>query len=65
MQRYGVEIVKGDLETGGLRVRALPSPGHAPDGLAFLVDDTVVFTGDTLFKDAVGGGRRSTRSAAR
>jgi glyoxylase-like metal-dependent hydrolase (beta-lactamase superfamily II) len=54
--RYGVEIVKGDLETNGLRVRALPSPGHADDGLAFLVNDTVVFTGDTLFRDAVGGG---------
>jgi hydroxyacylglutathione hydrolase len=56
VRRYGVEIVKGDLETGRLRVRALPSPGHAADGLAFLVNDTAVFTGDTLFKDAVGGG---------
>jgi hydroxyacylglutathione hydrolase len=54
--RFGLEVVKGDLETGGLRVRALPSPGHAADGLAFLVNDTVVFTGDTLFRDAVGGG---------
>jgi hydroxyacylglutathione hydrolase len=54
--RFALEVVKGDLETGGLRVRALPSPGHAPDGLAFLVNDTVVFTGDTLFRDAVGGG---------
>jgi hydroxyacylglutathione hydrolase len=54
--RFGLAVVKGDLEAGGLRVRALPSPGHAPDGLAFLVNDTVVFTGDTLFRDAVGGG---------
>jgi hydroxyacylglutathione hydrolase len=56
VERFGVETVKGDLETGGLRVKALPSPGHSPDGLAFLVNDTVVLTGDTLFKDAVGGG---------
>jgi glyoxylase-like metal-dependent hydrolase (beta-lactamase superfamily II) len=54
--RFGLEIVKGDLETGGLSIRALPSAGHAPDGLAYLVDETVVFTGDTLFRDAVGGG---------
>jgi hydroxyacylglutathione hydrolase len=54
--RYGLEIVKGDLDTDDLHVRALPSPGHAPDGLAFLVNDTVCFTGDTLFLDAVGGG---------
>jgi hydroxyacylglutathione hydrolase len=55
--RFGIEVVRGDLETGGLSVRALPTPGHAADGLAFLVDETVVFTGDELFRDAVGGGR--------
>jgi hydroxyacylglutathione hydrolase len=54
--RFGLAVVKGDLEAGGLRISALPSPGHAPDGLAFLVNDTLVFTGDTLFRDAVGGG---------
>jgi glyoxylase-like metal-dependent hydrolase (beta-lactamase superfamily II) len=54
--RYGVEIVRGDLEAGGLSVRALPVPGHAADGLAFLVDERVVFTGDELFRDSVGGG---------
>jgi hydroxyacylglutathione hydrolase len=54
--RYELEIVKGDLATGGLSIRALPSTGHAPDGLAYLVNEIAVFTGDTLFKDAVGGG---------
>jgi glyoxylase-like metal-dependent hydrolase (beta-lactamase superfamily II) len=56
VSRFGLEIVRGDLDAGGLRVRALPVPGHASDGLAFLVDDTVVFTGDELFRDSVGGG---------
>ena len=56
VERFGVEIVRGDLRAGGLEVRALPVPGHASDGLAFLVDETVVFTGDELFRDAVGGG---------
>jgi hydroxyacylglutathione hydrolase len=56
VQRYGVKIVKGPLETGRLRVQALPTPGHKDDHLAFVVDDEAVFTGDVLFKDAVGGG---------
>lgn len=56
VERYGVEIVKGPLEIGGLRITALPTPGHADDHLAFLVNDTVCFTADILFRDAVGGG---------
>ena len=56
VDRYGVEIVKGPLEAGGLRIQALETPGHAPDHLAFLVNDLVCFTADILFKDAVGGG---------
>ena len=54
--RYGLEIVKGSLETGGLRILALETPGHAADHLAFVVNDSVCFTADILFKDAVGGG---------
>src|SRR5262245_18845214 len=56
VSRFAVEIVKGPLQTGGLRVEALPCPGHSPDGLSFLVNGTACFTGDTLFRDAVGGG---------
>ena len=56
VHRFGVPIVKGPLETGGLRVEALPTPGHSDDGLAFVVNGEAVFTGDTLFKNAVGGG---------
>jgi glyoxylase-like metal-dependent hydrolase (beta-lactamase superfamily II) len=41
--------------TGGLRIVPLPTPGHSDDGLAFLVNDLVCFTGDTLFAGAVGG----------
>ena len=55
-ERYGLEIVKGPLETGGLSIQALETPGHADDHLAFVVNETVAFTGDILFKDAVGGG---------
>jgi hydroxyacylglutathione hydrolase len=54
--RFGVPVVTGALETGGLRVDALATPGHSDDGVAFVVNGEVCFTGDTLFKDAVGGG---------
>jgi glyoxylase-like metal-dependent hydrolase (beta-lactamase superfamily II) len=56
--RYGIDVVAepGSWEWGGLRVRGFETPGHSDDMVAFVVDDEVVFTGDTLFKDAVGGG---------
>jgi len=55
--RYGVDVVAepGKWQWGDLRVRGVATPGHSDDMVAFLVDDGV-FTGDTLFKDAVGGG---------
>ena len=56
LARYDVPVVKGPLETGGLRVEALPTPGHKDDHLAFVVNETVCFSGDVLFRDAVGGG---------
>jgi len=54
--RFGIPVVKGPVETGSLSVEALATPGHTPDMLAFVVNREAVFTGDTLFKDAVGGG---------
>ena len=36
--------------------QALATPGHSDDGLTFVVNGEAAFTGDTLFKDAVGGG---------
>src|SRR2546430_16123316 len=55
--RYGIEVVAepGEWEWGGLQVRGVATPGHSDDMVAFLLVDAV-FTGDTLFKDAVGGG---------
>jgi glyoxylase-like metal-dependent hydrolase (beta-lactamase superfamily II) len=43
-------------EAGGLSVEALATPGHSDDMVAFVVNGEAVFTGDTLFKDSVGGG---------
>ena len=52
----GLPVVTGALETGGLRVEAIPTPGHSDDMICFVVNEEAVFSGDTLFKDAVGGG---------
>jgi hydroxyacylglutathione hydrolase len=38
-------------------VRALHTPGHTAGMLSLLVDGREVFTGDTLFKNSVGGVR--------
>ncbi len=54
--RYNCPVVKSDLQTGGLVVNALETPGHKDDHLAFVVNDELCCTGDVLFKDAVGGG---------
>ena len=51
----GIEVVTGPLEVGGLSIEALPTPGHSEDHLAFVVNGEL-FSGDILFKDAVGGG---------
>jgi hydroxyacylglutathione hydrolase len=57
LERYGVEVIAdpGAWSFGDLRVRGLATPGHADEMVAFQVGD-LIFTGDTLFKDAVGGG---------
>jgi hydroxyacylglutathione hydrolase len=52
----GLPVKTDAAEVGGLQVEALSTPGHSDDMVAFVVNDAVVFSGDTLFKDAVGGG---------
>src|SRR5918992_2917218 len=46
-----------ELEIGGVTVQALHTPGHTRGMLSLLVGGTDVFTGDTLFKNSVGGVR--------
>jgi hydroxyacylglutathione hydrolase len=52
----GLPVVTGPLRVGGLDVHAIPTPGHSDDMVAFVVNGEAVFSGDTLFKDSVGGG---------
>ena len=52
----GVPVERGSLDVGKLVIEAIPTPGHSDDMVCFVIDDEVAFSGDTLFKDAVGGG---------
>jgi len=54
--RYGLTVTSDAVETGGLAVQVLATPGHSTDGVSFVVGETACFTGDTLFRDSVGGG---------
>lgn len=52
-----------EIVTGGLTVRALHIPGHTNGQLALLINDTCLFTGDTLFRGSVGGTCGSTATS--
>jgi glyoxylase-like metal-dependent hydrolase (beta-lactamase superfamily II) len=58
VRRYSIPVVAepGEWDWDGLQVRGLATPGHSGDGLSFVIGDDLVATGDTLFRDAVGGG---------
>jgi len=46
-----------ELEIGALTVQAIHTPGHTRGMLSLLVGGDEVFTGDTLFRNSVGGVR--------
>ena len=52
----GLPVVTTSLRVGGLDIEALRTPGHSDDMVCFVVNRELVFSGDTLFKDTVGGG---------
>jgi hydroxyacylglutathione hydrolase len=52
----GLAVVTHSLEAGDLWIEAILTPGHSDDMVCFVINDVVAFSGDTLFKDAVGGG---------
>jgi glyoxylase-like metal-dependent hydrolase (beta-lactamase superfamily II) len=53
-------VMTTSFENEGLKIEAIPTPGHSDDMVCFVVTDSagdeVVASGDTLFKDSVGGG---------
>jgi glyoxylase-like metal-dependent hydrolase (beta-lactamase superfamily II) len=58
LRHYSIPVIAepGEWKWDSLQVRGLATPGHSDDGLSFVVGDDLVATGDTLFRDAVGGG---------
>lgn len=52
----GLPVIRESASIGGLEIEAIPTPGHSDDMVCFVVGGELVFSGDTLFKDAVGGG---------
>jgi hydroxyacylglutathione hydrolase len=53
-RRYGI---RGEQSAPG--VETVPTPGHSDDHVAFVVSG-LCFSGDLLFRDAVGGGDAAT-----
>jgi hydroxyacylglutathione hydrolase len=47
----------GVIETGGLRIEVMHTPGHCADHCALKVGDADVLTADLVFKGTVGGTR--------
>jgi glyoxylase-like metal-dependent hydrolase (beta-lactamase superfamily II) len=64
-RRFGIPVVTDSLAAGDLRVEALPTPGHSSDMVAYVVNDEVCFTGDTLFRGSVGGTRDAFQALRR
>ena len=52
----GLAVARHSLETGDLWIEAIPTPGHSDDMVCFVINDVAVFSGDTLFRDSIGGG---------
>jgi glyoxylase-like metal-dependent hydrolase (beta-lactamase superfamily II) len=61
IERPLIELPTEDLDqtvrSAGLTIELLHTPGHTAGMLSLLVNATDVFTGDTLFKNSVGGVR--------
>ncbi len=46
-------LEKGDLVLDDFLIKVLHTPGHTPGGVCFIIED-LMFSGDTLFKGAIG-----------
>ncbi|WP_213610189.1 MBL fold metallo-hydrolase [Pseudoalteromonas sp.] len=45
------------FHVGELTIRVMHTPGHTPADLAYLIDESVIFVGDTIFMPDVGTAR--------
>jgi glyoxylase-like metal-dependent hydrolase (beta-lactamase superfamily II)/rhodanese-related sulfurtransferase len=44
----------GEIPVGAATLRAMYTPGHTAESTSYILDDSAVFTGDTLFTKSVG-----------
>lgn len=48
-------LIDGDVfDIGGHTYKAVASPGHTPGGLSYILDNSIMFSGDTIFRRSVG-----------
>lgn len=43
-----------EIEFGGAVIKAIHTPGHTPESISYLIGETFLLTGDTLFTNGVG-----------
>jgi hydroxyacylglutathione hydrolase len=59
-EELGLPVINTSFELDDLTIEAIPTPGHSDDMVCFVVRDEIgeeyVFSGDTLFKNSIGGG---------
>jgi glyoxylase-like metal-dependent hydrolase (beta-lactamase superfamily II) len=59
-EEIGLPVVNSSFQIDGLEIEAIPTPGHSEDMVCFVIRDEwgeeYVFSGDTLFKNSIGGG---------
>lgn len=53
---FGFEPIKSNtvFELGNIKIKAINTPGHTLESTAFLIDEKVLLSGDTLFINGVG-----------
>lgn len=45
-----ISVINDDkIEIGNIKLRVLHTPGHSEDSMCLLLDEQIIFTGDTLF----------------
>lgn len=48
-------VSEGDvIQLGGYEIKVIHTPGHTQGGVCYLVDNNILFTGDTIFYECVG-----------
>ncbi len=48
VERFGLEVTTGAVETGGLRIDVVDTPGHSDDGVSFVVGRHLLHGGHAL-----------------